>query len=88
MSLKIDVMIDRQGTFSSNVQSYSGLSRKKKDYYVQEGKEKVIIFNLSGHGLMDLTGYDRYFANELKDGRRNEKQKATVPIYHVVPIED
>jgi tryptophan synthase beta chain len=31
----------------------------------EEGKEKVIIFNLSGHGLMDLTGYERYFANEL-----------------------
>jgi len=31
----------------------------------EEGKEKVIIFNLSGHGLMDLTGYERYFANKL-----------------------
>jgi tryptophan synthase beta chain len=33
----------------------------------EEGKEKVIIFSLSGHGLMDLTGYDRYFAGELQD---------------------
>jgi tryptophan synthase beta chain len=33
----------------------------------EEGKEKVILFNLSGHGLMDLTGYDRYFSNELED---------------------
>jgi len=33
----------------------------------EEGKEKVIIFNLSGHGLMDLTGYDKYLSNELKD---------------------
>jgi tryptophan synthase beta chain len=33
----------------------------------EEGKEKVIIFNLSGHGLMDLTGYDRYFSDELVD---------------------
>ena len=24
----------------------------------EEGKEKVILFNLSGHGLMDLIGYD------------------------------
>jgi tryptophan synthase beta chain len=33
----------------------------------EEGKEKVILFNLSGHGLMDLTGYERYFANQLQD---------------------
>jgi len=33
----------------------------------EEAKEKVIIFNLSGHGLMDLTGYDKYFADELVD---------------------
>jgi len=33
----------------------------------QEGKEKVILFNFSGHGLMDLTGYERYFAGKLED---------------------
>ncbi len=33
----------------------------------EEGKEKVIIFSLSGHGLMDLTGYERYFAGMLED---------------------
>jgi tryptophan synthase beta chain len=31
----------------------------------EEGKEKVIIFNLSGHGLMDLTGYEKFLAGEL-----------------------
>jgi tryptophan synthase beta chain len=31
----------------------------------EEGKEKVILFNLSGHGLMDLSGYDKYFGSEL-----------------------
>jgi tryptophan synthase beta chain len=31
----------------------------------EEGKEKVILFNFSGHGLMDLLGYDKYFAGEL-----------------------
>ena len=31
----------------------------------EEGKEKVILFNLSGHGLMDLRGYDLYFRGEL-----------------------
>ena len=33
----------------------------------EEGKEKVILFNFSGHGLMDLVGYDKYFRGELKD---------------------
>jgi tryptophan synthase beta chain len=30
-----------------------------------EGKEKVIVFNLSGHGLMDLNGYAKYLGGEL-----------------------
>ena len=33
----------------------------------EEGKEKVIIFNLSGHGLLDLKGYQAYMAGELED---------------------
>ena len=33
----------------------------------EEGKEKVIIFNLSGHGLVDLKGYDAYMSGELHD---------------------
>jgi len=33
----------------------------------EEGKEKVILFNWSGHGLMDLTGYDNYFQGKLHD---------------------
>jgi tryptophan synthase beta chain len=33
----------------------------------QEGKEKVILFCWSGHGLMDLTGYDAYFRGKLTD---------------------
>jgi tryptophan synthase beta chain len=32
-----------------------------------EGKKKVILFNLSGHGLMDLNGYDKYLSGQLKD---------------------
>jgi tryptophan synthase beta chain len=42
----------------------------------EEGKEKVIIFNLSGHGLMDLTGYDRYFSGELINFPLPEKEMA------------
>ena len=33
----------------------------------EEGKEKVILFNFSGHGLLDLAGYEKYLAGELTD---------------------
>jgi tryptophan synthase beta chain len=33
----------------------------------EEGKEKVILFCWSGHGLMDLSGYDSYFRGKLTD---------------------
>ncbi|MFO7557713.1 MAG: TrpB-like pyridoxal phosphate-dependent enzyme [Desulfobacterales bacterium] len=36
-------------------------ARKAKE----EGREKVILFNWSGHGLLDLMAYDKYFSNEL-----------------------
>jgi tryptophan synthase beta chain len=31
----------------------------------EEGKEKVILFNWSGHGLVDLPAYDAYFSGKL-----------------------
>ncbi len=33
----------------------------------EEGKEKVIVFNLSGHGIIDLKGYDMFMKGELTD---------------------
>ncbi|MCQ2346697.1 MAG: TrpB-like pyridoxal phosphate-dependent enzyme [Paludibacteraceae bacterium] len=33
----------------------------------EEGTEKVILFNLSGHGLIDMASYDRYFAGDLNN---------------------
>ena len=33
----------------------------------KEAKEKVILFNYSGHGLMDLMGYDKYLSGKLTD---------------------
>ncbi len=33
----------------------------------EEGKEKVILMNWSGHGLMDLTGYQAYLEGKLVD---------------------
>jgi tryptophan synthase beta chain len=31
----------------------------------EEGKEKVILFNWSGHGLVDLAAYDAYLSGKL-----------------------
>lgn len=33
----------------------------------EAGQEKVILFNLSGHGHFDMTAYDAYFAGNLQD---------------------
>ncbi|HSN90895.1 MAG TPA: TrpB-like pyridoxal phosphate-dependent enzyme [Anaeromyxobacteraceae bacterium] len=33
----------------------------------REGKPRVILFNLSGHGHVDMAAYDAYFAGKLED---------------------
>ena len=33
----------------------------------EEGKEKVILFNWSGHGLVDMAAYQAYFEGQLSD---------------------
>ena len=33
----------------------------------KEGKKRVILFNYSGHGLLDLGAYDDYFAKKITD---------------------
>jgi tryptophan synthase beta chain len=33
----------------------------------EAGEEKVILFNFSGHGLLDLGAYDKYFAGQLEN---------------------
>lgn len=33
----------------------------------QEGKEKVILFTYSGHGLMDLAGYEKYLSGQMSE---------------------
>lgn len=40
----------------------------------EEGKEKVILFCYSGHGLMDLSGYDAYLAGKLTDYELPEEE--------------
>lgn len=33
----------------------------------EEGTEKVILFNLSGHGLIDMASYDKFLSGDLQD---------------------
>lgn len=33
----------------------------------EEGMQKTILFNLSGHGLVDMAAYDQYLAGDLKN---------------------
>jgi tryptophan synthase beta chain len=33
----------------------------------EEGKQKTILFNLSGHGHVDMAAYDAYFSGQLED---------------------
>ena len=40
----------------------------------EEGKEKVIAFNLSGHGHFDMSAYDAYFAGKLEDYELPEEE--------------
>jgi tryptophan synthase beta chain len=40
----------------------------------QEGKERVILFNLCGHGHFDLQAYEDYFAGKLQDHYFTDEQ--------------
>ena len=33
----------------------------------EAGEKKVLLFNLSGHGLIDMASYDRFLAGDLVD---------------------
>lgn len=39
-----------------------------------EGKEEVIVFNLSGHGHFDMSAYDAYLQGRLEDSTINEDE--------------
>ena len=39
-----------------------------------EGVEKTILFNLSGHGLIDLGAYDQYFSGLLEDYETTDEE--------------
>lgn len=40
----------------------------------EEGREKVIVFNFSGHGLLDMTAYETYLEGRLSDYSLSEEE--------------
>ena len=40
----------------------------------EEGKERVILFNLSGHGLIDMAAYDKYLSGSLSNYEVSEAE--------------
>ncbi len=42
----------------------------------QTGEEKVILFNLSGHGLIDMASYDKYISGDLMNYTLTDEQIA------------
>ena len=40
----------------------------------EAGESKVILFNLSGHGLIDMTAYDQYHAGDLVNYQVSDEQ--------------
>ena len=40
----------------------------------QTGEEKVILFNLSGHGLIDMSAYDQYLNGDLVNHRVSDEE--------------
>ncbi|MFR9650009.1 MAG: TrpB-like pyridoxal phosphate-dependent enzyme [Rikenellaceae bacterium] len=41
---------------------------------IATGEERVILFNLSGHGLMDLSSYDSYHAGDLQNYELSDEE--------------
>jgi len=42
----------------------------------ETGEEKVILFNLSGHGLIDMASYDKYLSGDLQNYTLSDEQIA------------
>ncbi|HDJ50809.1 MAG TPA: TrpB-like pyridoxal phosphate-dependent enzyme [Thermoprotei archaeon] len=46
----------------------------------RRNEEKVILFNLSGHGLLDLSGYDAYLRNKLENYEPSSIDTSYLPV--------
>ncbi|MEB3772418.1 MAG: TrpB-like pyridoxal phosphate-dependent enzyme, partial [Desulfurococcales archaeon] len=47
--------------------------------YKETGEEKVILFNLSGHGLLDLSGYQDFLEGKMRDAEPEEIDLSYLP---------
>jgi len=66
-----------EGTISAPETSHAiAATIREANKAKEEGKEKVILFNWSGHGLMDLTGYQAYMSGRLEDFALPEHEMA------------
>jgi len=53
----------------------------------EEGKQKTIVFNLSGHGLVDMASYDQYLKGALSDYTVSESEiQESINRLQVVPV--
>jgi tryptophan synthase beta chain len=52
----------------------------------EEGKQRTILFNLSGHGLIDMAAYDQYFAGDLSNYELTDEelQKNLSSLEHII----
>jgi tryptophan synthase beta chain len=52
----------------------------------EEGKQRTILFNLSGHGLIDMAAYDQYFAGDLSNYELTDEelQKNLAGLEHII----
>jgi tryptophan synthase beta chain len=52
----------------------------------ETGEEKVILFNLSGHGLLDLGAYEKYYSNALENyGLPDAELEASEKVFEDFP---
>ena len=42
----------------------------------ETGEQKTILFNLSGHGFVDMSAYDQYISGELQDFHVSDEELA------------
>ena len=42
----------------------------------ETGEQKTILFNLSGHGFVDMAAYDQYISGELQDYHLSDEELA------------
>ena len=60
---------------------------READRAKAEGIEKTIVFNFSGHGLVDLAAYEQYLKGQLKDYEITDEQIDTsIHSLHGMPV--